>query len=47
MIRDRIVLGCTDQILQESSLIEPDLTSTKAIDLCRAAEDTRAQALYN
>jgi len=43
MIRDRIVLGCPDVRVQERLLREPDLTLTKAIDLCRAAEATRAQ----
>ena len=43
LIRDRIVLGCADQRLQERLLREPDLTLIKALDLCRAAESTRDQ----
>jgi len=43
MIRDRIVLGCPDQRLQERLLREPDLTLTKALTICRAAEATKEQ----
>ena len=43
MIRDRIVLGCNDPRLQERLLREPELTLSKAINLCRAAETTKEQ----
>jgi len=43
MIRDRVVLGCSDARLQERLLREPDLSLSKAVDLCRAAEATKAQ----
>jgi len=43
MIRDRVVLGCPDARLQERLLREPDLSLSKAVDLCRAAEVTKAQ----
>ena len=43
MIRDRVVLGCPDQRLQERLLREPDLTLLKAVTICRAAEATKEQ----
>jgi len=43
LIRDRVVLGCTDSRLQEQLLREPDLSLTKALQLCRAAEATAEQ----
>ena len=43
MIRDRVVLGCPDRQVQERMLREADLTLQKALDVCRAAEATRAQ----
>ena len=43
MIRDRIVLGCSDPRLQERLLRETDLTLIKAINLCPAAESTKEQ----
>ena len=43
MIRDRIVLRCPDQRLQERLLREPDLTLAQAMTICRAAEATKEQ----
>ena len=43
LIRDRVVLGCTDSRLQERLLREPDLSLTKALQFCRAAETTAEQ----
>jgi len=43
LIRDRVVLGCTDSRLQERLLREPDLSLTKALQLCRTAEATAEQ----
>ena len=43
MIRDRIVFTCQDPRLQERLLRAADLTLTKAMALCRAAEATREQ----
>jgi hypothetical protein len=43
LIRDRIVLGCPDARLQERLLREPDLDLLKALNICRAAESTKAQ----
>lgn len=43
LIRDRIVLGCTDSRLQERLLRESDLSLTKALQVCRAAEATAEQ----
>lgn len=43
LIRDRVVLGCTDCRLQERLLREPDLSLTKALQICRAAEATAEQ----
>lgn len=44
MIQDRIVLGIRDKILQERLLRIEDLNLQKAIDYCRAAEVSKAQA---
>jgi hypothetical protein len=38
LIRDRIVLSCTDARIQERLLREPGLTLDKALEVCRAAE---------
>ncbi len=43
LIRDRIVLGCSDVRLQERLLREPNLTLITAMNICRAAESTREQ----
>ena len=43
MIRDRVVLGCPDARLQERLLRETDLDLVKAMNICRAAESTKAQ----
>ena len=43
LIRDKVVLSCPDARLQERLLRESDLSLTKAIDLCRAAEATQQQ----
>ena len=43
MIRDRIVLGCPDQRLQERLLREPVLMLAQALTICRAAEATKEQ----
>lgn len=43
LIRDRIVIGCPDDRLQERLLREPDLDLLKTLSLCRAAETTREQ----
>ncbi|OCT95534.1 hypothetical protein XELAEV_18013221mg [Xenopus laevis] len=38
LIRDRLVIGCNDQKVQERFLREHDLTLEKAIRICQAAE---------
>ena len=43
LIRDRIVCGIKNQSLKERFLRETDLTLTKAVDICRAAEVSRKQ----
>ena len=43
MIRDRVVLGCADRLVQERMLRDSDLTLQKALDVCRASEATRVQ----
>jgi hypothetical protein len=43
LIRDRIVLSCTDARVQERLLCEPGLTLDKALELCRAAETAQQQ----
>ena len=45
MIRDKIVYGVHDKRVQERMLRDGELTLTKAIDICRAAESTRSQML--
>lgn len=45
MVRDRIVLGITEASIQEKLLGIDDLKCGKAIEICRAAEMTRMQAL--
>ena len=40
LIRDRIVSGIYDQKVKDRLLRESDLTLTKAIDICKAAEQT-------
>ncbi|KAK4886738.1 hypothetical protein RN001_003009 [Aquatica leii] len=44
LIRDRLVLGCVDKRVQERLLREPDLQLKKALDYCRASEESRRQA---
>ncbi len=44
LVRDRIVCGIPDNGLRERLLCEPALTLEKAVNMCRAAEITRAQA---
>jgi hypothetical protein len=43
LIHDYIVLGCPDVRLQERLLRENDLTLTKTLQICRAAEATKEQ----
>ena len=43
MIRDRIVFGVKDTQLKSRLLRDSDLDLKKALDICRAAESTRAQ----
>jgi len=43
MMRDHIVFTCQDARLKERLLLEADLTLTKVIAICRAAEATREQ----
>ena len=44
LIKDRIVCGITSDQVRARLLRESDLTLTKAVDICRAAEATTAQA---
>jgi hypothetical protein len=41
LIRDSVVLSCTDARIRERLLREPGLTLDKALELCRAAETTQ------
>ena len=43
MIRDKIVFSVNDEHVKERLLRESDLSLSKALDVCRAAETTRAQ----
>jgi hypothetical protein len=43
LIRDRIVLSCTDARVQERLLREPELTLDKSLELCCAAEAAQQQ----
>ena len=43
MIRDNIVFSVNDERVKERLLRESDLSLSKALDVCRAAETTRAQ----
>ena len=43
LIRDRIVLGVTDNHVRECLLRVPDLTLEKALEISRAAEATQSQ----
>jgi hypothetical protein len=43
LIRDRVVIGCSDFRVQERLLREPDLSLEKALTICRAAEATKEQ----
>ena len=43
MIRDKIVFSVHDERVKERLLRESDLSLSKALDVCRAAETTRAQ----
>ena len=42
LIRDRIVVGIRDDSVRSRLLREPDLNLQKAVDICRAAEQTRS-----
>ena len=42
LIRDRIVVGIRDDALRSRSLREAELDLQKAVDICRAAEQTRS-----
>ena len=44
LIRDRIICGMSDDGVRERLLRQEDLTLDKTLQLCRAAEATRAQA---
>ncbi|KAB0797432.1 hypothetical protein PPYR_08426 [Photinus pyralis] len=44
MVRDRIVLGIYDKVMQERLLRVEDLDLAKAVNLCRAAEISKSQA---
>ena len=44
LIKDKIVTGIPDNALRERLLREKDLNLDKAVQMCRAAETTRAQA---
>ena len=46
LIRDRIVCGIQSNYLRERLLREPELSLTKAIDICRASEVSKTQAQY-
>ena len=46
LIRDRIVCGIQSNYLRERLLQEPELSLTKAIDICRASEVSKTQAQY-
>ena len=43
MIRDKIVFSINDEHVKERLLREFDLSLARALDVCRAAETTRAQ----
>ena len=43
LIRDRIVFGVRDEKTKERMLRETDLPLNKSLDICRAAESTKAQ----
>ena len=43
MIRDKIVFSVNDERVKERLLRESDLSLSKAVDVCRAADTTRAQ----
>ena len=42
LTRDRIVVGIRDDSVRSRLLREPDLNLQKAVDICRAAEQTRS-----
>ncbi|XP_026726899.1 uncharacterized protein LOC113493227 isoform X2 [Trichoplusia ni] len=44
LVRDKMICGIKDGGLRERLLREPDLSLSKAIDICRLAEISRAQA---
>lgn len=44
LVRDRMICGIRERALRERLLREVDLTLSKAIDICRLAEISRAQA---
>ena len=43
MIRDKIVFSVNDERVKERLLRESDVSLSKALDVCRAAETTKAQ----
>ena len=43
MVRDKLVFGVGDERVKERLLRESELTLTKAVDLCHAAESTNQQ----
>ena len=43
LIRDRIVVGIRDDAVRSRLLREAELDLQKAVDICRAAEQTRSQ----
>ncbi|KAG7299621.1 hypothetical protein JYU34_016606 [Plutella xylostella] len=44
LVKDRLICGIKDGGLRERLLREPDLTQAKALDICRLAELSKAQA---
>lgn len=46
LVRDRLICGLKDGSLRERLLREADLTLSKATDICRLAEMSRAQAVH-
>ena len=43
IVRDKVVHGVSDQRVKERLLREPDLTLSKFVDICCAAESTWSQ----
>ncbi|KAG7298860.1 hypothetical protein JYU34_017315 [Plutella xylostella] len=44
LVKDRLICGINDGALRERLLREPDLTLSRALDICRLAELSRVQA---